>query len=148
MKMISNGKTLNYKIVDLVESYNFHIKFTSIRVHAKNLQLRGNVKKFKSPRAGGGAPAWPGVDPRATAPPTPQRQALAHGGVRQCMRLPKDDNIYSSCSTPFDSAPSTSVVCPVISAASSRRRCLLLQCIGQPHPPCPLLHVILGLHCL
>jgi hypothetical protein len=27
--MTSNGKTLNYKIVDLVESYNFHIKFIS-----------------------------------------------------------------------------------------------------------------------
>jgi hypothetical protein len=32
MKMTSNGKTLNYKVVDLVGSYNFHIKFTSIRV--------------------------------------------------------------------------------------------------------------------
>jgi hypothetical protein len=37
--MTLNGKTLNYKIVDLVESYNFHIKFTSIRVHAKKLQF-------------------------------------------------------------------------------------------------------------
>jgi hypothetical protein len=37
--MTSNGKTLNYKIVDLVESYNFYIKFTSIRVHAKTLQF-------------------------------------------------------------------------------------------------------------
>jgi hypothetical protein len=37
--MTSNGKTLNYKIVDLVESYNFHIKFTSIRAHAKKLQF-------------------------------------------------------------------------------------------------------------
>jgi hypothetical protein len=32
-----NGKTLNYKVVDLVESYNFHIKFTSIRVQTKKL---------------------------------------------------------------------------------------------------------------
>jgi hypothetical protein len=39
MNMTSNGKTLNYKIVDLVESYNFHIKFTSIRVHAKKLTI-------------------------------------------------------------------------------------------------------------
>jgi transposase len=39
MKITSNGKTLNYRIVDLVESYNFHIKFTSIRVHAKKLQF-------------------------------------------------------------------------------------------------------------
>jgi hypothetical protein len=30
--MTSNGKPLN---LDLVESYVFHIKFTSIRVHAK-----------------------------------------------------------------------------------------------------------------
>jgi hypothetical protein len=39
MKMTSNRNTLNYKIVDLVERYNFHIKFTSIRVHAKKLQF-------------------------------------------------------------------------------------------------------------
>jgi hypothetical protein len=37
--MTSNGKTLNYKIVDRVESYNFHIKFTSIRVRAKKVQF-------------------------------------------------------------------------------------------------------------
>jgi hypothetical protein len=37
--MTSNEKTLNYKIVDLVEIYNFHIKFTSIRVHTKKLQF-------------------------------------------------------------------------------------------------------------
>jgi hypothetical protein len=39
MKMTSNGKTLNYKVVDLVESYNFLIKFTSIRVQTKKLQI-------------------------------------------------------------------------------------------------------------
>jgi hypothetical protein len=39
MKMTSNRKTLNYKVVNLVESYNFYIKFTSIRVHAKKLQF-------------------------------------------------------------------------------------------------------------
>jgi hypothetical protein len=39
MKMTSNGKTLNYKVVDLVESYNFHIKFTYIRVQTKKLQI-------------------------------------------------------------------------------------------------------------
>jgi hypothetical protein len=43
MKMTSNGKTLNHKIVNLVKSYNFHIKFTYIRVHAKKLQFR-NMK--------------------------------------------------------------------------------------------------------
>jgi hypothetical protein len=37
--MTSNGKTLNYKIIDIVESYHFHIKFTSIRVHEKKLQF-------------------------------------------------------------------------------------------------------------
>jgi hypothetical protein len=36
MKMISNEKTLNYKVVYLVESYNFYIKFTSIRVKKNN----------------------------------------------------------------------------------------------------------------
>jgi hypothetical protein len=40
MKMTSNGKTLNYKVVDLIESYNFHIKFTSIRV--QKLQMFEN----------------------------------------------------------------------------------------------------------
>jgi hypothetical protein len=30
MKMTPNGKTLNHKVVDLVESYHFHIKFTFI----------------------------------------------------------------------------------------------------------------------
>jgi hypothetical protein len=39
MKMTSNGKTLNYKVVDLVESYNFHIKFTSIQVQTKNYKF-------------------------------------------------------------------------------------------------------------
>jgi hypothetical protein len=42
MKMTSNEKTLNYKVVDLVESYNFHIKFTSIRVQTKTLQIFEN----------------------------------------------------------------------------------------------------------
>jgi hypothetical protein len=36
MKMISNGKIWDYKVVDLVEIYNFHIKFISIRVQTKN----------------------------------------------------------------------------------------------------------------
>jgi hypothetical protein len=36
LMMTSNRETLNYKIVDLVESYNFHIKCTSIRVYAKS----------------------------------------------------------------------------------------------------------------
>jgi hypothetical protein len=35
-------KTLNYKVVDLVESYNFHIKFTSIRVETKKLNFFEN----------------------------------------------------------------------------------------------------------
>jgi hypothetical protein len=39
MKMTSNGKTMNYKVIDLVESYNFHIKFTSIIVQTKKLQI-------------------------------------------------------------------------------------------------------------
>jgi hypothetical protein len=30
---------MNYKIVDLVESYNFYIKFTTIRLHTKKLQF-------------------------------------------------------------------------------------------------------------
>jgi hypothetical protein len=38
MKMTSNVKSLNYKVVDLVEIYNFHIKFTPIRVQIKKLK--------------------------------------------------------------------------------------------------------------
>jgi hypothetical protein len=39
MKMTSNGKILNYKVVDLVESYNFYIKFTSIRLQTKSYKF-------------------------------------------------------------------------------------------------------------
>jgi hypothetical protein len=39
MKMTSNKKTLNYKVVVLVKSYNFYIKFTSIRVKTKNYKF-------------------------------------------------------------------------------------------------------------
>jgi hypothetical protein len=35
-KMTSNEKSLNYKVIDLVESYNFYINFIFIRVHTKN----------------------------------------------------------------------------------------------------------------
>jgi hypothetical protein len=44
--MTSNEKSLDYKVVDLVESYNLHIKFTSIRVHTK----RCNFLKMNSPQ--------------------------------------------------------------------------------------------------
>jgi hypothetical protein len=37
--MTLNEKKLNYKVVDLVESYNFHIKFTSIWVQTIKLQI-------------------------------------------------------------------------------------------------------------
>ena len=33
--MTSNEKTQNYKVIDLVESYNFRIKLISIRVRMK-----------------------------------------------------------------------------------------------------------------
>jgi hypothetical protein len=35
--MTSNKKSLNYKVVDLVESYNFRINFILIRVQTKKL---------------------------------------------------------------------------------------------------------------
>jgi hypothetical protein len=35
LKMTSNEKSLNYKVIDLIESYNFHINFTFIRIHTK-----------------------------------------------------------------------------------------------------------------
>jgi hypothetical protein len=47
--MISNGKTLKYKVLDTVESYNFHIWFISVR--AQNSyhfeKKKKNVKKRK-----------------------------------------------------------------------------------------------------
>lgn len=36
-KVASNEKGLNYKVVDLVEIYNFYIKFISIQVHMNYL---------------------------------------------------------------------------------------------------------------
>jgi hypothetical protein len=37
--MTSNGKNLNYKVIDIIKSYSFHIKFTSIRVQPKNYKI-------------------------------------------------------------------------------------------------------------
>jgi hypothetical protein len=34
--MTLNEKNLNYEVVDLVESYNFHIKFSTFIAHIKN----------------------------------------------------------------------------------------------------------------
>jgi hypothetical protein len=53
--MTSNGKTLNYKVVDLVESYNFDIKFTSIRVQTKKLQI---FEKDSTPIAMAHSGSW------------------------------------------------------------------------------------------
>jgi hypothetical protein len=53
--MTSNGKTLNYKVVDLVESYNFDIKFTSIRVQTKKLQI---FEKDSTPIATAHGGSW------------------------------------------------------------------------------------------
>jgi hypothetical protein len=39
LKMTSNEKSFNHKVVDLVESYKFRIKFISIRAHTKKLQF-------------------------------------------------------------------------------------------------------------
>jgi hypothetical protein len=61
MKIISNGKTLNYKVVNLVEIYNFHVKFTSIRVQTKN---------YKFLKETGPLPLWPTAVEGATVPHT------------------------------------------------------------------------------
>jgi hypothetical protein len=37
--MTSNEKSLNYKVVDLVESYKFGIEFISVQVHTKKLRF-------------------------------------------------------------------------------------------------------------
>ena len=35
--MVSNEKVINYKVVDLIEIYNFDIKFVFIRLYLKKL---------------------------------------------------------------------------------------------------------------
>jgi hypothetical protein len=35
--MTSNEKSLNYKVLDVIKIYNFHIKFILVRVHTKKL---------------------------------------------------------------------------------------------------------------
>jgi hypothetical protein len=40
--MTPNEKSLNYKVTDLVESYNFYRNFISIWVHTKKLQFLEN----------------------------------------------------------------------------------------------------------
>jgi hypothetical protein len=73
MKMTSNGKFLNYKVVDLVESYTFHIKFTSIRVQTKK---NTNFCKETGP-----LPPWPTAAGGATAP----RASYRRGARRRQM---------------------------------------------------------------
>jgi hypothetical protein len=46
--MTLDGKSLNYKIVDLVKSYNFRIKFISIRVHKKNYDFLKTDRPLRS----------------------------------------------------------------------------------------------------
>jgi hypothetical protein len=41
--MTSNEKSLNYKVIDLIESYNFHINFTFIRIHTKKVTISENI---------------------------------------------------------------------------------------------------------
>jgi hypothetical protein len=60
--MTSNRKTLNYKVVDLVESYNFHIKFTYVWVQTKKIIF------FKST---GPLPSWPTAVAGAAVPLAP-----------------------------------------------------------------------------
>jgi hypothetical protein len=40
--MTSNEKSLNYKVVDLIESYKFRIKFIFTQVHTKKLRFFEN----------------------------------------------------------------------------------------------------------
>jgi hypothetical protein len=63
--MTSNGKTLNYKVVYLVESYNFHMKFTSMLVETKQLQ---NFKNRLYPYSRGKVAT---IHPARTLPPCP-----------------------------------------------------------------------------
>jgi hypothetical protein len=66
-KMVSNVKTLSYKIVDVIESYNFHIKFTSSELK-KKLQFFENRRYLSH----GGCRCYstPGTGIVATAVPT------------------------------------------------------------------------------
>jgi hypothetical protein len=45
--MNSNERSLNYKVVDLVEIYNFIVEFTSIRIYIKSYDfLRYVIERF------------------------------------------------------------------------------------------------------
>ena len=46
--MISNKNFINYKVLDLVELYNFDIKFVFIRLHLKKYEFICAVAIFKS----------------------------------------------------------------------------------------------------
>jgi hypothetical protein len=59
--MTSNEKNLNYKVADIVESYNFHINVISIRVHTKKIMIflkrnclcrhgNGSRNRYSNPR--------------------------------------------------------------------------------------------------
>jgi hypothetical protein len=65
--MISNGKTLKYKVLDTVESYNFHIWFISVRAqnsyHFEKKEKK-NVKKEKNPGRTQAAASTPGSSAR------------------------------------------------------------------------------------
>jgi hypothetical protein len=65
--MISNGKTLKYKVLDIVESYNFHIWFISVRAqnsyHFEKKEKK-NVKKEKNPGRTQAAASTPGSSAR------------------------------------------------------------------------------------
>jgi hypothetical protein len=94
--MISNGKTLKYKVLDIVESYNFHIWFISVRAqnsyHFEKKEKK-NVKKEKNPGRTQAAASTPGSSARripraATAvrrgPPRLRRQPAAPRGSLPC----------------------------------------------------------------
>jgi hypothetical protein len=59
-RLFDYEKTLNYKIIDLVESYNIHIKFIFIRVQTKK-----NINFWKQTRP---LPPWPTTVEVATVP--------------------------------------------------------------------------------
>jgi hypothetical protein len=86
-KMISNGKTLNYKVVDLVEIYNFRTKLPPSEFKQKNYKFlktnwtpyrhdHGGSRRYTTARAlrGRSLPPPPGTLPAGVPVP-----ATRHG---------------------------------------------------------------------
>jgi hypothetical protein len=85
-------KSLNYKVIDLVESYNFHINFISIQIHTKSyefLKMKWTLSPYHTVFAGAVNVVWYGGLPQ-----------MPHHMVLQILRLhiffEKSENKYKN----------------------------------------------------